>query len=241
MNKPLIGVTPLYDYNLKSWWIIPGYLQGIEAAGGIAVMMPFSDSEENTAELVSHLDGVVFTGGPDVDPALYGEDCIMQLGLLAPKRDVNEKLILNAALKQGKAVLGICRGLQFINTMFGGSLYQDLDTQLGPKIDHDQNEKNYVPSHSVNIIPGTPLSEWFDGSSSLKVNSFHHQALKELGEGLSPMAAADPDGFVEAVYAPGEKFCVGVQWHPELLFASKDPEVHESAMRIFRALVDACR
>ena len=241
MEKPLIGVTPLYDYNLKSWWIIPGYLQGIDEAGGLAVMMPFSDSEENTAELVSRLDGVLLTGGPDVDPALYGEDCIMQLGLLAPKRDVNERLIFNAALEQNKAMLGICRGMQFINVMFGGSLYQDLDRQFGPEIPHDQTEKNYVPSHSVSVIPGTPLSDWFAGRDSLRVNSFHHQAIKELGDGLAPMATADPDGFTEAFYAPDEKFCAATQWHPELLIASKDPEVHDSALRVFKAFVDACR
>ncbi len=235
-KKPLIGVTPLYDYNLSSWWIVPGYLEGIQKQGGLAILLPFGDSEADAEELVSRLDGVIITGGPDVNPQLYGEEPILQLGLLAAKRDVNERLIYEAAKRQDKPVLGICRGHQFINVMEGGTLYQDLPTQLPTETRHSQRKPSYVMTHFVDIIPDTPLHAWTGGLTELEVNSFHHQAIKDLAPTLKAMAISRGDGIVEATYDPQRRFCVGLQWHPELAF--RDHPVHALA---FKALVDACR
>ncbi len=239
MGKPLIGVTPLYDYNLSSWWIIPGYLEGIQKAGGLPVMLPFTDSAEEAAELMDRLDGLLITGGPDVNPQIYGEEPILRIGLLAPKRDVNEKLFYQAATAADKPILGICRGHQFINAMRGGTLYQDQPSQHPLPTSHNQREINIIATHEVDLLPDTPLAAWMKGADRIRVNSFHHQAIKTLGEGLVPMAIATGEDLVEAFYAPACRFCVGIQWHPELLHKSPEPELQEQQLAIFRALVEA--
>ena len=240
MAKPLIGITPLYDYNLSSWWMIPGYAEAVQTCGGIPLIMPFSDDPEATAELVSKLDGIIITGGPDVNPSLYGEEIKMQLGLLAPKRDVNEKLIYEAARALDKPVLGICRGHQLINVLEGGTLYQDLPSMRPTETRHSQREPNYITTHKVEVIEGTPLSQWLEGAKEFDVNSYHHQGVKDLAPGLEAMALSSGDGpndgIVEAYYHPDRSFCVGIQWHPELAF--KD---HPTHLKIFQALVDAAR
>ena len=236
MSKPLIGITPLYDYNLSSWWMIPGYAEGIMKAGGVPVIMPFSDDPEITEELVSKLDGFIITGGPDVNPALYGEDATLQLGLLAPKRDVNEKLIYEFIRKQNKPVLGICRGHQLINVLEGGTLYQDLPSQKPSETRHSQREANYIMTHKVDVLEGTPLCQWLNGGREMDVNSYHHQAVKDLAPGLKPMALSKEDHLVESFYHPERRFTVGIQWHPELAY--KDNPIHEV---IFKALVEASR
>lgn len=236
MAKPLIGITPLYDYNLSSWWMIPGYGEGIQASGGIPVIMPFSDSPSDTEELVSKLDGFIITGGPDVNPSYYNEEILLQLGLLAPKRDVNEKLIYEAIQRQNKPVLGICRGHQLINVLEGGTLYQDLPSMRPSETRHSQREPNYVMTHKVDLIEGTPISSWMDGAKEMEVNSYHHQAVKDLAPSLKAMALSTEDGIIESYYKPDSKFTVGIQWHPELAF--KDHPLHR---RIFKALVDACK
>lgn len=239
--KPLIGVTPLYDYNLSSWWMVPGYMEGILAAGGIPVMMPFTDDSEVIEQEAERLDGAVITGGPDVDPSYYGETPLLRCGLLAPKRDVNEFAAAKALIAHDKPILGICRGMQLINTLCGGSLYQDLESQHPTLTLHDQKEPNYIPSHKIDIIPGTPLAEWLSGMTELEINSFHHQAVKVLGEGLEPMAFSQNEDLIEAFYAPAKKFCCGVQWHPELLHKSSVRKYHDEQLSVFRALINACK
>lgn len=239
MKKPLIGVTPLYDYNLSSWWIIPGYLEGIQKTGGLPVMLPFTDSAEDAWDLMADLDGLIITGGPDVNPQIYGEEPILQIGLLAPKRDVNEKLYFDAAIAMDKPILGICRGHQFINAMFGGTLYQDLPTQHPLPTNHSQKEPNYIASHRVDVLPDTPLSACMKGAEKIRVNSFHHQAIKTLGEGLAPMAIAEGEDLVESFYAPEYRFIWGTQWHPELLHKSPEEELKTQQLSIFKALVEA--
>ena len=236
MSRPLIGITPLYDYNLTSWWMIPGYPEGIMKAGGTPVIMPFSDNAEMVEELVSSLDGFIITGGPDVNPALYGEDARLQLGLLAPKRDVNEKLIYEMIRKHNKPVLGICRGHQLINVLEGGTLFQDIPSQNPTETLHSQRQPNYIMTHTVDVVEGTPLSNWLDGAKEFDVNSFHHQAVKDLAPCLKPMALSKGDLLVESFYHPERRFTVGVQWHPELAY--KDNPLHE---KIFEALVQASK
>jgi putative glutamine amidotransferase len=233
-KKPIIGVTPLYDYNLKSWWIIPGYMKGVLEFGGIPVLLPFDNKEEDAKELADLCDGFIFTGGPDVNPGLYGEDCLLEMGLIAPIRDVNEKTLLKAVEETGKPVLGICRGYQLINVMRGGTLYQDIDTQFETETRHDQLEKNYITTHYNDVAEGSPLYKWLGNKTELKVNSFHHQGVKSLGKGLEPMATSRGDGLVEAFYDPSMKYFVGIQWHPELL-----REYHDEEKLIFKSLVDA--
>lgn len=236
MKKPLIGVTPLYDDRMTSYWMIPGYMKGILQAGGLPVILPFIQNPEDVSQLVSQLDGLLFTGGPDVNPLLYGEEVIMESGILAPQRDILEVACLREAVERDLPCLGICRGLQLMNVVMGGSLYQDMETQHPTRTEHDQDHPYDALTHDVEIVAGSPLAQWTGGALEMRVNTLHHQAVKELAPGLAVMARSKGEDIVEAIWAPDKKFFCAVQWHPEFAH-SKHPE-HQA---IFDAFVEACR
>ena len=142
--------------------------------------------------------------------------------------------VVVAQAKQGKPILGICRGLQSLNVALGGSLYQDINTQFPVTAEHRMQEPVNVVGHGVTVLPNTPLAQ-IAGCESYMVNSYHHQAVKKLGKGLEIMAYSQ-DGLIEGAYMPDRKFVLGVQWHPERI-----SEVDEQAQRLFAAFVDACR
>ena len=129
MKKPMIGITPLYDDRLMSYWMIPGYMKGVMAAGGIPVILPLTNKDEDMDEIMSRLDGFLITGGPDIDPRLYGEEVVIESGILTPNRDHTEMSVLKKAIALNKPCLGICRGMQLMNVAMGGTLYQDLASQ----------------------------------------------------------------------------------------------------------------
>ena len=232
MNKPLIGILPLVDIERESYWMLPGYMKGIEEAGGTSVMLPLTSDKETLRKFVNDFDGFLFTGGHDVSPSFYREEVSDKCGECCPKRDEMETILLPMVLEQDKPVLGICRGLQLINVALGGSLYQDLPTQHPSSVCHRQPAPYDQPIHLVELIPNTPLQKCL-GKDELPVNSCHHQGIKELASGLQPMAYAK-DGLVEAVWKPGSRFVWAVQWHPE--FSHK---VDENSRKIFRAFVKA--
>ena len=160
--KPSVGVMPLWDDEKDSLWMLPGYLDGITQEGGLPVIFPFTDEEEDLKQLMASCDGFLFTGGHDVLPSLYGEAPIEELlerDLLecCEKRDRMELIVLREAMKEQKPILGICRGLQFINAALGGSLYQDLPLQHPSEVNHHQPAPYDVPSHPVKLVEGTPL------------------------------------------------------------------------------------
>ena len=215
MNKtPIIGVTPLWDAERKSVWMLPDYLEGIKAAGGIPVVLPLEMSEEDASRIVETCDGFLFTGGQDVSPELYGVKDATGTIVPSPERDRMETLLLEKALQADKAVLGICRGLQFINVFLGGTLWQDLPSQHPSDIVHRQGKPYDVPTHKV-ALEGD-LKMLLD-KDILEVNTLHHQAIKDLAGGLTPMAVA-PDGLIEAARMPSQCFVWAVQWHPEYMF-----------------------
>ena len=163
----------------------------------------------------------------------------MQLcGALAPERDALEIPLMQKAIEMNKPVLGVCRGFQVLNVATGGTLYQDINTQLksSVKIEHRRFsvEDRDREVHKVNVIRDTPLHTFSEGLLQIGVNTLHHQAIKKLGEPLRSMAVAD-DGIIEAVYHPDKKFVMGVQWHPEILGLS-----NSISSRIFEAFIDAC-
>lgn len=231
--KPYIGVIPLYDTDKQSYWMIPGYMKGIEAAGGIPVMLPMTDNTEILESLTEKLDGFLFTGGQDVDPKIYGEEKIDECGEICSKRDSMEKKLLEIILEKDKPLLGICRGIQFINAVLGGTLYQDLNKQYLSSVEHTMKPPYNRTVHYVSVVEDTPLSELLN-TKKLGVNSYHHQAVKELSPKLKAMAFAD--GLVEAVYMEDKKFVWAVQWHPELSFESD-----ENAAAIFKEFTEVCR
>ena len=215
MNKtPIIGVTPLWDAERKSVWMLPDYLDGIKAAGGIPVVLPLEMSEEEASRIVETCDGFLFTGGQDVSPELYGMKDITETIIPSPERDRMERLLLEKALQADKAVLGICRGLQFINVFLGGTLWQDLPSQYSSDIVHRQGKPYDAPTHNV-ALEGELKT--LLGKDILEVNTLHHQAVKDLADGLTPMAIA-PDGLIEAARMVGKRFVWAVQWHPEYMF-----------------------
>ena len=235
MKKPMIGITPLYDDRLMSYWMIPGYMKGVQACGGIPVILPLTNKEEDMEEIMSRLDGFLITGGPDIDPRLYGEEVVIESGILTPNRDHTEMSVLKKAIALNKPVLGICRGMQIMNVAMGGTLYQDLASQHPEDCDHTMPKPAIKPYHEVDIMKDTPLYQWI-GQAVLGVNTLHHQAVKDLAEGLKVQAISKGGDLVESFWAPDKKFYCGVQWHPEFLF-QKYPE-HKT---IFQAFVDACK
>lgn len=232
MKKPLIGLVPLVDEGRESYWMLPGYMTGVEQAGGVPVMLPLTSDEEALRRLAGTLDGFLFTGGHDVSPAVYGAPVSPLCGACCPGRDAMEGPLLRLALEKDKPVLGICRGIQFLNAALGGTLYQDLPAERPSAVVHHQEPPYDRPSHPVALLPGAPLEKLME-TDTLPVNSCHHQGLKELAPGLAPMAAAE-DGLVEAVWMPDARFVWAVQWHPEFAFRTG------ASRRIFGAFVAAC-
>ena len=230
--KPIVGVMPLWDDEKESIWMLPGYMEGINQAGGLPVIFPFSTDEAELDQLMSLCDGFLFTGGHDVSPDLYHEDPLPGLVTCCRKRDDLEKIVLRKAIEADKPILGICRGIQFINAALGGTLYQDLPTQYPSKINHHQNPPYDAPIHNVTLAAESPLQECLK-VEQLSVNSYHHQAVKTTAPGLKVMAAS-PDGITEAVYKPDHRFLWAVQWHPEFSY-----QTDANSMKIFRAFVAA--
>lgn len=234
-KKPLIGVVPLADYQRQSYWMLPGYFHGIEEAGGIPVMLPLTTDSDDVSQLLNTVDGLLFTGGQDVDPTVYGNLSVHAgelTGETSPQRDVMEAKLLGVALVRDIPILGICRGIQSINAMLGGTLWQDLPSQRRSNIEHHGKSPYDKPVHKVEVVPGTPLAACL-GAGDLSVNSYHHQAVREIAPGLRIMAWS-PDGVVEALYRPASSFLWAVQWHPEF-----SHETDGASKKIFAAFVSA--
>ena len=230
--RPVIGVMPLWDDKKDSVWMLPGYLDGVTEAGGLPVIFPLTDNEADLKQLIGMCHGFLFTGGQDVSPDLYGEEPLEGLLDTCEQRDAMDLIVLREALKMNRPVLGICRGLQFINVSLGGTLYQDLPTQHPSRVTHRQIAPYHLPAHPVELVSASPLRRCL-GEDEILVNSCHHQAVKALAPGLMPMAVS-PDGLTEALYAPEKAFLWAVQWHPEF-----SHRTDESSRRIFRAFVEA--
>ncbi len=254
--KPLIGLTTSHDIQTDETIQAPYCPRAVLAAGGIPVILPLEASEDDLRQLAGVLDGFLFTGGPDVHPFLFGEDTRVGCGSASVKRDRMELALLKLAMEQRKPVMGICRGIQLINIGLGGTIYQDIPSQTERvlPIAHQQPFPHRVPSHTVKVAEGSLLAEIiagrFPGSVSpapdtsgqtghlphqliIRVNSTHHQAVRDVAPQLTACAFA-PDGIIEGVVMKDYPYLVGVQWHPEYLWED-DP----AAMNLFRAFVAA--
>ncbi|MBR4468540.1 MAG: gamma-glutamyl-gamma-aminobutyrate hydrolase family protein [Bacteroidales bacterium] len=230
-KSPIIGVTPLWDAERKSVWMLPDYLDGIKAAGGVPVILPIEMSEADADRIVETCDGFLFTGGQDVAPELYGTKDATGAVVPSAERDKLETLLLSKALQADKPILGICRGLQFINAFLGGTLWQDLPSQHPSDIVHRQDKPYVNPTHKVSLSGDLRT---LLGKDTLEVNTLHHQAIKDLGKDLIPMAES-PDGLIEAVKMVGKRFVCAVQWHPEYMFKTDG-----DSLRVFSWFVRQC-
>jgi len=235
-RRPIIGVPTQTLHAIEgipqglpeSWVMNQRYSRVVAVAGGLPVMIPLLDDEDTLRALYDRLDGLLLPGGLDVDPATYGEARRPDCGRLDPARDRVELQFARWAIAEGKPLFGLCRGLQIINVALGGTLYQDIASQLSGAIKHD-----YFPTagysrdhlaHEVAVSADSRL-RGVVGAAPLRVNSMHHQAVKDLAPGLVPTAVA-PDGVVEAVENLDQPFLLGVQWHPESL-VERDPRMHQ--------------
>ncbi|OLS33820.1 gamma-glutamyl-gamma-aminobutyrate hydrolase family protein [Bacillus sp. MRMR6] len=235
MGKPMIGVLPLYDNEKESYWMLPGYMRGIEDAGGIPIMLPLTTDEDMIARIANTFDGFLFTGGQDLNPELYGEKIEDLCGEICKERDLMEAALFKHVTELDKPAFGICRGLQLFNVLLGGTLYQDIPTERSEsKINHQQNPPYTEPVHDVYIARDTLLYNILQ-TDSIKVNSYHHQGIKNLSEQLVPAATAD-DSLIEAVVMPNKKFTLAVQWHPEFNYMYDDQN-----FKLFLEFVRACR
>lgn len=230
--RPFIGITPLYNEETGDFWMYTGYLDCVLEAGGIPVVLPFTEDSEIIKETAEKFDGFLFSGGPDVDPVMYAAKRHDLCGEPSKKRDVYEKALFERVIKTDKPILGICRGHQFLNVMCGGTLYQDIASESSANINHRMEKPYNRPEHIIYVYPDTPLFKMMK-MPEIEVNSCHHQAICELAPCLDPMALS-PDGFIESYYMPGLRYLHGYQWHPEMY-----PE-DECSKKIFRTFIKAC-
>jgi putative glutamine amidotransferase len=233
----LIGVTISItgDTYPERAYVNGAYLRAVQDAGGVPVLLAPQLDDAARRALWRLLDGVVLTGGGDVDPARFGQSRHPTVSDVSDARDTLEIDLTHYALEHRLPLLAICRGIQVLNVALGGTLHQDIASDFEPSIVHSQKERRHRPTHRVKLEDGTRLARIL-GASEVEVNSFHHQALARLGEGLRAVAWS-PDGIVEGVeMAEARGLVIGVQWHPEDL-VGHDP----AARSLFRAVVEESR
>lgn len=226
-KTPTEKMGELYDLDgVEFSMVTQDYSEALSLAGAIPLIMPYIksriDDERYIKEFLDEVDGVVLPGGSDIDPALYDSYPEKNLGNISPERDLWELKILELAMEMKKPILGICRGFQLINIYYGGSLKVDICGKNDlSKIPHMAlMVPKYYKTHKLEIKAGSRLAQVFN-DEIIAVNSYHHQAVNKVGEGLKVSAVA-PDGFIEGIEDPNYPYLVGVQWHPEMM-AAKDP------------------
>lgn len=217
---PLIGLTGGLTRNKSGAMVCQvgqAYITAIQKAGGVPVMIPVGANKHSLMTLLDRVDGLLFTGGGDIDPQRFnGEPHPKVYGIL-PERDALEFFLIEKALASNKPLLAICRGIQVLNVAFGGSLYTHIQDQMSPSLKHDWFPKfpRDKLAHTVSLVCESKLQDIY-GDSDIRVNSLHHQGISQVGQGLQATAFAS-DGLVEGLEVDGEDFALGVQWHPECL------------------------
>lgn len=223
--RPIIGITGNYDYDTDYYCLKKHYVDSINRAGGLGIILPPADDENILNHYINICNGFLFSGGGDMDPHYWGEMPEWRLGEINPLRDSFEYKLAQKILGSSLPVLGICRGCQVLNVAMGGTLIQDINTKLA----HNQKAPRDYATHAIVIEANSKLAKILK-TNTIRVNSFHHQAVKKLGQGLKVSAIA-PDGIIEAVESKDHPFVIGVQWHPECL--------HDKySYYLFRALVE---
>jgi putative glutamine amidotransferase len=227
---PIIGITATLKEDVDTVAERPlgrfvradlDYVEGVAGAGGAPVVLPPVGEESAAEALIHSLDGLLLSGGSDLDPSYYGEKPVSELGVTLPERDAFEMALVGLALRRGMPVFGICRGMQVLNVALGGTLYQDLPSQWEQDpLKHRQDTPKWQPTHEVRVSEGSYIAEVM-GRESVKVNSYHHQGIRDLAEGLV-VTGRSLDGVIEAVEAEdlSERWLLGVQWHAEAMRGS---------------------
>ncbi len=235
MAKPMIGICPNVKVKEKrgdGYFLYASYVDLIAGAGALPVILPLASTLEEARETVGRVDGLLLTGGDDIDPARYGQIARRPELVGSRSRHASDLYMARAAQERGIATLGICLGPQTMNVEFGGTLMQNIAEDLPGALEHEE-ENDDAPEHPVSIVPGTLLARIL-GSEKAKVNSFHHQAIDRVAPGFR-VAAKSTDGVIEAIERTDHPFYIGVQWHPERMPAAP------STRRLVGAFVDAAR
>lgn len=238
-SRPVIGIPARSVVDSSNGFRYSGipltYSNAVERAGGAPILIPLHLSKETLEAIYSRIDALLLAGGVDVHPKEFGEEVEAFCGEIDTARDETELQVTRWALADGHPIFGICRGIQMLNVAAGGSLYQDIPTQIETQQNHSyrSGDPYNLRAHPVAIDPTSRVAKWL-GTPEIEVNSLHHQSLKTVAPGLRVIARS-PDGVVEAVESQDDRFLIGVQWHPELL------EDDERFGKLFEAFVDSAR
>ncbi len=239
MKKPVIGISGahlrdtsgrFHDY--KKAYVNDDYVKAVILGGGVPFIIPISDDKELIKDQLASLDGIILSGGEDVDPIHYGEEQLAKVGVPNPLRDSFDMILLEEAQNIKLPIMGICRGYQIINVFNGGTLYQDLSYAEGITLKHDQWSLPHHPSHKVEVSEGSFANEIFEGEQ-VWVNSFHHLVLKDVAPGFKITGRAT-DGAPEIIEKEGDDFIIGFQWHPEMMAAKDDKKM----INVFKTFID---
>lgn len=236
MKKSIIGISgsmlamgPGQFATYDRAYVNNDYILSVIRAGGIPFIIPCTTVDDVIDAQLDQIDALILSGGQDVDPIHYGEEPLKALGAIFPDRDYFDMKLIEGALERKLPIMGICRGYQVMNVYFGGTLYQDLSYQENAVIKHDQVDQPSLPTHTAILEKNQFLYKIFE-EEKIRVNSFHHQTVKKLGEGLE-VAAVAPDGVLEAYACPSKKI-YAMQFHPEMLL-----EKYEGFAKIFEFFV----
>lgn len=234
-RKPFIAVTADYDYNKNISLIKNLYCEALSETGAAPILLPLSMNDDLIDIYIDRCDGLMVTGGPDVDASCYGEKNMTFNGELSPYRDVMEIALIKKAVLRNKPILGICRGMQIINAAMGGTLYQDIHEQIKDRqvIKHSQSAPRWHTTHDICIKKDSFIGKVFN-TERISVNSFHHQAVKEIAPDFEGTAWSD-DGILEAMEYSKSCFAVGVQWHPEDLWKQNNLQCE-----LFKQFINIC-
>ena len=238
MRKPRIGmVGSIFVMDsvpipgIERAYVNDDYIQAVERAGGMPIVLPVVNHEECILAQVEICSGLIFTGGYDIHPKYYASEAHLCLGEVYSRVDEYQLKLIRSALVLGKPILGICRGHQLLNVACGGTLIQDLSEAPNECLKHFQNGRQYEVVHQVKTASGSILENWL--GSEFWVNSYHHQAIRDVGAGLTVIATAS-DGVIEALLMSDRDFVLSVQWHPEMMVVKSD-----QMMVLFEQLVKA--
>lgn len=230
---PIIGITSSYDREVGRIFLSHYYIEAVEAAGGLPLVLPCILPEDHVEQVLNSIHGLILSGGVDVDPLLFGEEPLPAMGDICPRRDRLELMLTRRALALNMPVLGICRGVQILNIAAGGKVIQDIGSTMKGTFKHQQQAPRWYGTHTIRTLPGSKLAAIL--GEEMVVNTFHHQAVGEVAEEFA-VSAWSLDGVVEGIESKKHRYVLGLQSHPECMW-NYDPRI----LGLFQSFIQACK